>query len=113
MSGSDKHIDIDGLSLAYGGAAAETNRNTPAIRVASDAKLAHVHVEDAPFASVHNGANLSVRESTNTTRGHAMVFENAGDVTVEHFTSAPPKRRTFAGWNPAYGANWARIWKKK
>jgi hypothetical protein len=95
MSSGDKHIDIDGLSLAYGGAAAETNRNIPAIRVASDAKLAHVHVEDAPFASVHNGANLSVRESTNTTRGHAM-FENAGDVTVERFTSEPPSR-TFAG----------------
>ncbi len=102
-------IDIQGGTFAYGGEAAVTNRHIPAIQVHSDAQLTDMHVPGAPFAAVHNGANLTIRDSTNTTPGHAVVMEKAGDVSVQRFTS----KRTSIGWTGSYSENWKRIFGKK
>jgi hypothetical protein len=102
-------VDIDGLTLAYGGAAAVRNRNVPAIQVHCDTRLRHVHVPNAPFAAVHNGANLAILDSTNTTSGHAVVMENAGNVTVDGFTS----KRISTGWGRKYAEGWDSIFGKR
>ena len=109
--GRDKPIvDIQGGTFGYGGKAAVTNRHIPAIQVHSDARLTDVHVPGAPFAAVHNRADLTIRDCTNITPGHALVLEKAGDVCVQQFTS----KRTSTGWTgPRFSEGWGRIFGKK